>query len=80
VERTTLRTNVSYTPGAIGNVTKRTGDNGQGLEPDEGKLSCPVLRGLEGGNTFRLPGGMAATLTELQSQLRVFLGILSRDS
>jgi RNA-directed DNA polymerase len=49
--------NALYTPGAIGNITKRTGDNGQGLEPDEGQLSRPVLRGLEGGNTFRLPGG-----------------------
>jgi len=28
VERTTSITNVWYTPGAIGNVTKRTGDNG----------------------------------------------------
>jgi len=57
VEQTRSITNALYTPGAIGNATKRTGDNGQGLEPDEGKLSCPVLRGLEGGNTFRLPGG-----------------------
>ena len=56
MEQTISRTNALYTPGAIGNVTKRTGDNGQGLEPDEGKPSCPVLRGLEGGNTLRLPG------------------------
>ena len=48
-----------YTPGAIGNVTKRTGDNGQGLEPDEGQLSRPVLRGLGSGNTPWLPGSEA---------------------
>jgi hypothetical protein len=36
-ERTTLTINALYIPGAIGNVTTRTGDNGQGLEPDEGK-------------------------------------------
>jgi len=42
----TVATNALYTPGAIGNVTKRTGDLGQGLEPDEGQLSRPVLRGL----------------------------------
>ena len=53
----TLVTNALYTPGAIGNVTKRTGDNGQGLEPDEGRPSRPVLRGLVSGNTHRLPGG-----------------------
>lgn|SRR6266568_552777 len=57
VERTTSTINVWYTPGAIGNVIKRTGNNGQGLEPDEGKPSRPVLRGLESGNTLRLPGG-----------------------
>jgi len=50
------------TPGAIGNVTKRTGDNGQGLEPDEGQLSRPVLRGLVSGNTHRLPGGSGPAL------------------
>jgi hypothetical protein len=27
------------------------------LEPDEGKLSRPVLRGLGAGNSPRLPGG-----------------------
>src|SRR5712691_2294736 len=43
--------------GVIGNSIKRTGDNGQGLEPDEGQSSCPVLRGLESGNTLWLPGG-----------------------
>jgi hypothetical protein len=32
----TLGTDALYTPGAIGNVIKRTSDNGQGLEPDEG--------------------------------------------
>ena len=32
----TLVTNALYIPGAIGNVTNWTGDNGQGLEPDEG--------------------------------------------
>ena len=53
----TVATNALYTPGAIGNVTKRTGDIGQGLEPDEGQLSRPVLRGLVSGNTHRLPGG-----------------------
>ena len=52
----TVATNALYTPGAIGNVTKRTGDIGQGLEPDEGQLSRPVLRGLVSGNTHRLPG------------------------
>ena len=52
----TSATNALYTPGAIGNVIKRTGDNGQGLEPDEEKSSRPVLRGLESGNTLRLPG------------------------
>ncbi len=56
-------TNALYTPGAIGNAIKRTGNNGQGLEPDEGQLSCPVLRGLEGGNTLRLPGGLTTYLT-----------------
>ena len=30
----------------------------RGLEPDEGKPSRPVRRGLEGGNTLRRPGGM----------------------
>jgi hypothetical protein len=58
----TRATNVLYTPGAIGNVIKRTGDNGQGLEPDEGPSSCPVLRGLVSGNTHRLPGGDAYVL------------------
>ena len=57
MEQTRAITNVSYTRGAIGNVTKRTGNNGQGLEPDEGQLSRPVLRGLVSGNTHRLPGG-----------------------
>ena len=38
--------NALYTPGAIGNVTKRTDDNGQGPEPDEGRLSRPGLWGL----------------------------------
>jgi hypothetical protein len=52
----TVATNALYTPGAIGNVTKRTGDIGQGLEPDEGQPSRPVLRGLVSGNTHRLPG------------------------
>jgi hypothetical protein len=46
----TLATNAWYTPGAIGNVTKRTGDNGQGLEPDEGRPSrpdvCPAKAGV----------------------------------
>ena len=28
----------------------------QGLEPDAGELSCPVLRGLGGSNPARLPG------------------------
>src|SRR5262249_21107828 len=57
----TVATNALYTPGAIGNVTKRTGDIGQGLEPDEGQLSRPVLRGLVSGNTHRLPGGVTCT-------------------
>src|ERR1022692_4658178 len=26
-----------------------------GLEPDDGKLSCPVLRGRKGGNTLSYP-------------------------
>ena len=26
-----------------------------GLEPDDGKLSCPVLRGQKGGNTLSYP-------------------------
>src|SRR5215468_10902092 len=52
----TVATNALYTPGAIGNVTKRTGDIGQGLEPDEGQPSRPVLRGPGSGNTHRLPG------------------------
>jgi len=52
----TVATNALYTPGAIGNVTKRTGAIGQGLEPDEGQPSRPVLRGLVSGNTHRLPG------------------------
>jgi hypothetical protein len=42
----TVATNALYTPGAIGNVTKRTGDIGQGLEPDEGQPSRPGLWGL----------------------------------
>ena len=28
----------------------------EGLEPCDGKLSCPVLRGLGAGNSPRLPG------------------------
>ena len=28
----------------------------EGLEPGDGKLSCPVLRGLGAGNSPRLPG------------------------
>ena len=53
----TVATNALYTPGAIGNVTKRTGDIGQGLEPDAGQPSRPVRWGLVSGNTHRLPGG-----------------------
>src|SRR5215510_4201013 len=45
----TVATNALYTPGAIGNVTKRTGDNGQGLEPDEGQLSRPGVRPAKAG-------------------------------
>ena len=56
----TVATNALYTPGAIGNVTKRTGDIGQGLEPDEGQPSRPVLRGLVSGNTHQLPGGASS--------------------
>ena len=62
VDQTTSATNVLSTPGAIGNVTKRTGDHGQGLEPDEGQLSRPVRRGLVSGNTHRLPGGSPRAL------------------
>ena len=43
MEQTRSTINVSYTPGAIGNVIKRTGKHGQGLEPDEGQLSRPVV-------------------------------------
>ena len=75
MEQTISTINVWYTPGAIGNVIKRTGDNGQGLEPDEGKPSRPVLRGLEGGNTLRLPGDLRLSPHPAQ-HLGSFLDVL----
>ena len=76
-----------------GNVIQRTGKHGQGLEPDEGQLSRPVLRGLVSGNTHRLPGGsqraldltirrqnQATTLwyDNIMPELARFLGIIIR--
>ena len=64
VGQTTSTTYVWSIPGAIGNGINRTGDNGQGLEPDEGQSSCPVLRGLGGGNIPWLPGGLMRRAVE----------------
>ena len=72
----TARICVWSIPGVISNGTKRTGDQGRGLEPDEGQLSCPVLRGLGGSNVSRLParwavpnaaGGVATLVARLQA-------------
>jgi len=72
----TVATNALYTPGAIGNVTKRTGDIGQGLEPDEGQLSRPVLRGLVSGNTHRLSGHRSSrTFCGLSDSIREILAV-----
>jgi hypothetical protein len=62
--QTTSTTYVWSIPGAIDNGIKRTGANGQGLEPDEGQCSCPVLRGLGGGNIPWLPGGLMRRAVE----------------
>ena len=35
------------------------------LEPDDGKLSSPVLRGVSGSNTARLPGTTATSTTTM---------------
>lgn len=40
-------------------VTSRPRLAFEGLEPCDGKLSCPVLRGLGAGNSPRLPGLLA---------------------
>ena len=39
----------------------------EGLEPCDGKLSCPVLRGLGAGNSPRLPGIGSSQLTSFFS-------------
>jgi hypothetical protein len=40
------------------------------LEPDEGKLSSPVLRGLSGRKAARLPGGMLRNLQVRAARFR----------
>ena len=45
------------------------------LEPDEGKLSSPVLRGLSGRKAARLPGEANGTTVPLSLELRSSLSI-----
>lgn len=49
------------------------------LEPDDGKLSSPVLRGVGGSNTARLPGTVASSTASAFTTLTPFAALFLPD-